>query len=222
MDHADFAAFFNEKVKARGYSLKKLADVSGVPLVHLTNISTGRYGDLPPAPYLRGYVSTLGPILDFDAQVVWAEFRRVHLVKASGAEDELPRNRFAARSRRLRTIIVTAAALAVVLGYIIYQSGRIFGLPDIIVHFPEEDMQRVQSSAIVMTGEVKNASVLTINGENVALRDGAWEARIELRPGQNTIILSAKKFLGGETQVTRIVFSEVPSVPTGTPATSTP
>lgn len=221
MDHADFAAFFNEKVKARGYSLKKLADVSGVPLVHLTNISAGRYGDLPPVPYLRGYVNTLGPILDFDAQAVWTEFRRVHLVQASGAEDELPRNRFAARSRRARTIAIAVTAVVIVLGYVIYQSGRIFGVPEIIVRFPQEDMQRVQSSAIVMAGELKNGSVLTVNGENVPLRDGAWEARVELRPGQNTVVLSAKKFLGGETQVTRIIFAEVPPAPTGTTATST-
>jgi hypothetical protein len=216
MDHADFAAFFNEKVKARGYSLKKLADVSGVPLVHLTNISTGRYGDLPPAPYLRGYLTTLGPILDFDANVVWAEFRRIHLIKASGAEDELPQNRFAARSRRIRTAIFAALILAVVLGYVVYQSGRIFGVPEIIVRFPENDMQRVEGSVVLMHGEVRNGNVLTVNGEQVSLRDGVWEARIELRPGQNTVVLSAKKFLGSEARVTRTIFADIPAAPTGT------
>ena len=217
MDHADFATFFNEKVKARGYSLKKLADVSGVPLVHLTNISIGRYGDLPPAPYLRGYLNTLGPILDFDAQAVWPEFRRIHLVKASGAEDELPRNRFAGRSRRMRSAIGAALALVIVLGYVGYQSGRIFGTPEITVRFPEDDMQRVEEPAITMSGELKNGSVLTVNGEDVPLRDGAWEVRIELRPGQNTVVLSAKKFLGKETQLTRRIFYETPAGTTTTP-----
>ena len=219
MDHADFATFFNEKVKARGYSLKKLADVSGVPLVHLTNISIGRYGDLPPAPYLRGYLNTLGPILDFDAQTVWPEFRRIHLVKASGAEDELPRNRFAGRSRRMRGAIGGALGLIIILGYVGYQSGRIFGTPEITVRFPKEDMLRVQESAITMSGELKNGSVLTVNGETVPLHDGAWEVRIELRPGQNTVILSAKKFLGKETQLTRRIFYEAPTETTATPPT---
>lgn len=215
MDHADFATFFNEKVKARGLSLKKLADVSGVPLVHLTNISMGRYDDLPPAPYLRGYLNTLGPLLDFDAHAVWPEFKRIHLVKASGAEDELPRNRFAARSRRIRGAVGATIAIVVVLGYIGYESGRIFGTPDIRVLFPHEDMQRVQESAITMSGELRNGSVLTINGEQVPLHDGTWEVRIELRPGQNTVVLSAKKFLGRETHLTRSIFYDAP------PATST-
>lgn len=213
MDHADFATFFNEKVKARGYSLKKLADISGVPLVHLTNISTGRYGDLPPAPYLRGYLTTLGPVLDFDAQTVWPEFQRIHLVKASGAKDELPRNRFAGRSRHARGVVGGVLALIIVLGYVGYQSGRIFGTPEITVRFPQSDSQRVNEPAIVMSGELKNGDVLTANGETVVVRDGAWEVRIELRPGQNTVILSAKKFLGKETQLTRQIFYEAPVEP---------
>ncbi|MEY4731728.1 MAG: hypothetical protein RL681_674 [Candidatus Parcubacteria bacterium] len=222
MDHADFATFFNEKVKARGYSLKKLADVSGVPLVHLTNISTGRYGDLPPAPYLRGYLSTLGPILDFDAQAVWPEFRRIHLVKASGAEDELPHNRFAGRSRNMRNALAAAVVCVIVLGYVGYQSGRMFGTPKITVLFPQDDMQHVKESAVTISGELVNGSVLTVNGENVQLHDGAWETRIELRPGQNTVVLSAKKLLGGETQLTRRIFYDVPANVTDTVPAANP
>src|SRR3989344_2367577 len=109
----DFAAFFNEKVKARGLTLKKLADTTGIALQHLENLSGANYAALPPAPYLRGYMKILGRTLDFDPQVWLEYFAEIRALRSSGGSDALPRNRFALQPIKKHGLaaIVTLALL---------------------------------------------------------------------------------------------------------------
>src|SRR3989344_8466198 len=122
---ADFAAFLNEKLKNKGLSVKKLADMTGVPLNHLTNLAAGEYRTLPPAPYLRGYLQALGAALDFDPQAAWDHFKQGSFVTTSGGRDELPTNRFAPRS--VATLIWVGGAVLALLVYFGMRSSFILG-----------------------------------------------------------------------------------------------
>ena len=68
LDEQPFELFFAERLKTKGFTLKKLSEMSGVALKHLENLRAGRYEDLPPAPYLHGYLRSIGKFLDFDGE----------------------------------------------------------------------------------------------------------------------------------------------------------
>ena len=65
-EEVSFEQFFAERIKAKGFSLKKLADVTGIAPVHIENLLRGDFGHIPSAPYFRGYLIRLGKVLDFD------------------------------------------------------------------------------------------------------------------------------------------------------------
>ena len=217
MDTIDFAPFFNEKLKAKGLTLKKLSDMSGIPLKHLQSLSTGSYADLPPAPYLRGYLLALGPILNFDGAAAWEHFRAASAPIESGRRDALPVNRFASRISKTPFVLVIAAVL--LLGYVGFRFASIFGQPVIHVDDPTAPLVHTTVDSLLLRGRLENGDALFLNGETVALQEGgAWQRTVSLEPGLNIFQLSAKKFLGGETQVLRQVVYEPP---TGTPSPST-
>jgi hypothetical protein len=209
---ADFQSFFNEKVRARGLTLKKLAEVSGIPLRHLEHLSEGYYEKLPGAPYLQGYLRALGRVLDFDAEPWQMYFRELDLVKTSGASDRLPGNRFAFRGFPKYSLFALIGVLILI--YFGLRFSQIFGKPVLSVEFPPSDQTRVEQQVISVRGKVENTDQLSVNAEPVLFgADGVWVKEISLQPGLNSIEVTARKFLGRETQVNREVIYELPSPP---------
>jgi cytoskeletal protein RodZ len=84
-----FEQFFSERIKARGLTLKKLADMTGIAPVHIESLLRGDFGNVPSAPYFRGYLMRLGKVLDFDGEAWWNRLKTG--AKNSGQEDSLPR-----------------------------------------------------------------------------------------------------------------------------------
>lgn len=216
MENLDFKTFFNEKVRARGLTLKKLSDLSGIALIHLESLSYGHYEKLPAAPYLRGYIRTLGKILDFDPEYWRAHFDAMDIVRSSGARDQLPHNRYAPRPV---TKYGWAIAVGVILlAYGIFRSSAILGTPGLKVNYPGTEVVSVETNPIFVTGEADGGIVLTVNGERVAVNpDGTWSKEFTLSPGLNSIEVQAKKFLGREITQSRQVVYEAARTPTEAP-----
>ena len=74
MSDLDFSSFLNERLRDKGLTLKKLAETTGIALGHIQKLSEGDFFDLPPTPYLRGYLSRIGRVLDFDPEIWWQYF----------------------------------------------------------------------------------------------------------------------------------------------------
>jgi cytoskeletal protein RodZ len=234
VDNLDFKTFLNDKLRARGMSLKKLADLTGVPQTQLEHMCRGRYELLPAAPYLRGYLRTLGKILDFDHEVWMDWLAHIRVLKTSGGADELPRNRFAPRKAAQYWWVIALAVAAVL--YVGFRYTKIIGRPSLAVLTPSENMVKIDYSPLVVAGTAPGSDEVRVNAELATLgTEGAWEKEIALTPGLNTIEVTAKKILGGETKVTRQVIYEprpdaerltplpaVTSTPTPLPVTSTP
>lgn len=224
MEDLDFKAFFNEKVRARGLTLKKLSDLSGIAVQHLENMSHGRYEKLPPAPYLRGYLRTLGHILDFDAQVWRDYFEESGIVRVSGERDRLPRNRFAVESFRRYALI--SILILTLCGYIVFRFSAIIGRPNLVVTNPNETIAQTRNDTYTVRGTANRSDGIMINGESVIPDEfGAWQKEIALQPGINVVEVKAKKFLGTEAIVTRqliyepIVVEDAPLTEQKEPAT---
>ncbi|HTY39999.1 MAG TPA: helix-turn-helix domain-containing protein [Candidatus Paceibacterota bacterium] len=221
MDELDFPSFFNEKIKGRGLSLRKLAELSGITERHLEALSRGDYANMPAAPYLRGYLTTLGRILDFDAGFWWDHFKTNNLMPSSGRTDQLPKNRFAPR-RAGPAIAIGCAALAVLL-YFLFRFPQIFGQPLLRIEAPAAATSRVAESSITVRGRIESGDEVAVNGESVPVAsDGTWQKEFFLQPGLNTIEVVGKKFLGRETRMVRQVIYEPPVPAPLQAATSTP
>ena len=207
MEHLDFPSFLAERLRSRGMSLKKLAEVSGIAPNHLQNLADGHFGKLPAAPYLRGYLTAIGEILEFDPEEWWRQIKEEGFVVRSGATDELPKNRFAAKP--IGKYIWAAILGVLLLGYLGFRFSQIIGRPVLVIDRPDATLAATTEGILTLAGRLENGDQLSINGEPVTtLADGTWLKRVSLQPGLNTFVISAKKLLGREVVVTRQIVYE--------------
>lgn len=209
MDSVDFQNLFNEKLRERAFSLKKLSELSGIAIKHLENLSSGRFEHLPPAPYMRGYLVRLGRILDFDGNAWWETFREEKFMKTSGSEDQLPKNRFAKEPVGKRAWL--AAIAVIVVFYFGFRFSEILGRPELIISSPENNITNVTEEQYVVQGRIEGGNEISVNGESIPIReDGSWEKAVLLQPGLNTLKITGKKFLGRERETIRQIIYEPP------------
>lgn len=216
-EHFDFAAFFAQKLKERGLSVRKLSEMSGISLKDLEILAEGDMEHLPPAPYLKGYTTRLAKILEFDPEVWWQYFESTGTVRRSGVTDMLPQNRFAL-SKKMRWGWMIAIGSLVIL-YGILRFSAITGRPTLEITSPQEEGILVHEDTYTLRGLFSGGTTLTVNGDPITVEQKAWEYKATLKEGQNTLEFVGKKRLGKEVRETRQIFFEKPQEVT---ASSTP
>jgi hypothetical protein len=157
---------------------------------------------MPSAPYFHGYLVELGNVLEFDGEEWWMKLKKEGLIKNSGELDTLPRNRFIKQSPPKYLWVIGIAAIIVI--YLAFQLPHILGEPTLTVTLPDQNPYTTTSSTITLEGTVQNADSLYLNDnqEITIAADGSWQQTVLLGTGPNPFKISAKKFLGGETDVT--------------------
>lgn len=224
-DDLPFEQFFAEKIKERGVSLKKLSEMTGIAPAHIENLLRGDFENMPSAPYVRGYLTHLGAVLDFDGDEWWSRLKREGVIKNSGAFDVLPRNRFIRQSPP--NYLWWIGALVVVVIYLAFQAPRIFGTPTLIVVAPNANPYVTASSTFTLGGTVSGADSLYLVGANggqeqiLIAPDGSWQKNVLLGVGPNSFEITAKKFLGRQTTVTEQLFYQ-PSSTAATASSTSP
>jgi len=212
-----FEQFFADRIKDKGITLKKLADVTGITPGHIESLLRGDFDNMPSAPYFRGYLLRLGEELNFDGEEWWRRMKKDGLIKNSGPADTMPHNRFLRQSPPKYLWAIGVAALLLI--YFIFQAPRIFGKPTLTISFPDSSPYTTTSSTFILSGTVRNADALYLNDtqEIPVASDGSWQETALLGAGPNPFKITAKKFLGGETTITEQILYE----PSGTPVIPT-
>lgn len=209
MTNLEFQQVFQEKLKERGYTLKQLSEATSVSLAHLESLSHGRFENLPPAPYVHGYLEKIGEVLAFDPEPWWNEIKHHEDMGRSGEGDRLPDNRFFRKPQR--AWVVGGAVIIVLLIYFGFRFSLIMGRPELDVQDPREASTQTNVERFVLRGTVQNGD-LYINNERIEPRDdGSWEKELLLQSGPNTVEIRAKKFLGRENVVVRQIFYTPPT-----------
>lgn len=220
----DFELLLKEKLNEGGITLKRLSELSGIALTHLESLCAGRYEELPPAPYLHGYLTKLGAILNFDAEAWWEKLKAEGAVRGAGREDQLPKNRFAREPITKQLWI--GLAIAAVLLYFGLRFPAIFGKPAVSLSAPHEDMTTVTEPLFLVKGNMRGGDEVLVNGElATVLSDGSWEKQIMLEEGLNTLTVIGKKFLGRQTTIMKqlLYVPPAPLTPAGIlPGTEAP
>ena len=204
MENNSFRELLKEHMELKGFSNKKIAEATGIPERYIEALINGEDRIiLPPSPYVRGYITKLSSILEFDKDMMWRLYQSESQTATSGGFDRLPGNRFAVKTLSKKWLIGSLVGLfaAVYLSSNIYQ---MFSAPKIKIMVPDKESMVWQFSTIVLRGEIESANTLTINGVEVYVgKDGKFEKDYSLQPGLNTLEFSAKKFLGKEAKIVR-------------------
>jgi cytoskeletal protein RodZ len=215
-----FEEFFAERMKQKGFTPKKMSDLTGISPHHLQELIHGNFAALPSAPYVRGYLLRLGLTLDFDGEAWWQSVKAEGRVKNSGPADALPENRFI--KKHPTKIITLAAIILIVLIYFAVQFPKIFGKPTLLLTSPSENPATALVNPITLRGTAKNADTLSVNGDSIPLSpDGTWQKDVLLSNGPNTFAITAKKFLGGATQISEEIFYQAQALNANQTGTST-
>jgi cytoskeletal protein RodZ len=194
-----FENFLRERIKDDGFNLKKLSEQSGIAIKYLEAMISGNFEKLPAEPYFHGYIERLGRILDFDPDEWWGKLKESGAIDG-GAHDLVTKNRFI--KRPIPKTIWLFAVVIVILIYGGIRYSNIFGKPVLTLTYPQQNPATVSESQIVLAGTVKNGSELNINGESVPLgQSGEWQKSVLLQSGINSLEITAKKTLGGETKI---------------------
>ncbi|MDP3729198.1 MAG: helix-turn-helix domain-containing protein [bacterium] len=208
--HSNIRTLLDEACGLKHIDHAKLAELSGISeryIVAIQNIDTKK---LPAAPYIRGYLKKISEVLDLDYAEVLELYKKELEQKTSGKHDTLPINRFAIK--RFSKKIFIYIGLCVLVGmYLIMNSNRLLGKPNLVIAYPSTELTAVSTSTIMLTGNLHRQDKLTINGEELFIdADNTFESEYTLQPGLNTIEFKAKRLLGKEITVLRQIMFEAP------------
>ncbi len=204
----------NEAIALRGLDVKKLSELTDIPVHYLAALSEGDFTKLPAVPYVRGYLIKVAEALRVDADLFLRAYKQevsFRALKTSGSEDKLPSNRFTLGTpSRKRTFIIIGIILVLVIIYLIWRIDDFLGTPKIQIFSPAADNLIVNSPSIKLSGEVSSRDKLTVNNEEILVeKNGQFQKDFSLQPGINTIEFKAKRFLGKEAKVIRQVIYQL-------------
>lgn len=210
-----------EGMDAKGFTVKKLAEATGVAEGYLKLFADGDLRKLPPAPYVRGYLTKIAHVTDLDRDDLWHRYRsEIGGLGSSGPADRLPNNRFAIKTQRKKLLL--AGTLAVMIAaYLGWNARALIGVPRLTLTEPAEETTSAAEPSAVIAGRTDSSAKLTINGEQLYLEgNGQFRKEYALQEGLNNFEVIAKKFLGGQAQLTRKIIFQKPQLPS--PVSETP
>lgn len=201
--------FLKERMAEKRIGIHHLEKSTGISKHLLEALVEGDFEALPAAPYVRGYLRHIAPLIGVDADELWEQYRKEAGLNISGARDQLPQNRFALSDRTPRRLIIVTAIIILLLVYAFINGRRLIGQPELTLFIPSSDTASTTEEVFVFRGAIDPDDTLTINDELVEVNNqGVFEKSLPLQPGRNTFAFEVKRFLGKELQVVRHIFYE--------------
>jgi len=214
MDNVSFGDYLREYIDIKGISIKKLSDTTNIPERYLEALLEGSDDNLPPPPYVLGYIGKLAEALEFDKEEMWRLYKRDNNLNSSGPMDRLPSNRYALKTFNKKLLIGGIIGLLVLI-YLLWNFNKVLGTPNLALTYPTAENLVVRQSTISIEGRTDANAKLTINeSETLVDRDGRFQEEFTLSPGLNVITIAAKKLLGKTMSVDRkIIYKPLPTSP---------
>lgn len=189
-------------------NLEKLSRMSGISERHLEALLEEKFKQLPSAPYVHGYLSKIGAILNLNSEDLWRIYLKDnHNLRRSGERDKLPPNRFFYRFWLSRRFIILASGVVIIGLYVFFQTSFFFNKPDLVFEDLSEDSLIVDNDKFIFRGRIEAPASLSINDEQISIDSaGSFEKTVYLNSGLNVFTFRAKKVLGKELKVIKQIF----------------
>ncbi len=209
-EQKNVSSIITDALRAKGISLEKLAQLTGVSDRHLTMFLNEKFETLPPAPYTHGYLMRVSNALNLDGPQIWADYLKDNeALRRSGEKDHLPKNRFETRVFKKRLLLPILLVLFI-LAYTIFGVMSFYNKPKFSLNI--KDGVILHDPKLSLLGSIGPTDQLTLNGEVVYSDEkGNFQNFLELKPGFNTLVFKIKRILGKEFMITKQVFYEVPT-----------
>ncbi|MDP3974982.1 MAG: helix-turn-helix domain-containing protein [Candidatus Jorgensenbacteria bacterium] len=210
-----------EAMKVKGLTVTKLSEATGVSERIVELILAERFDELPPAPYVRGYLLKIAEVLGHEGNSLWDAYGKYHAeIRRSGRTDILPENRFAL-PKISRKLVLGVGLSLLILGFIasrFFWGGRTFIFE---VNIPENLV--VATSTYALEGRVRAGDQLTLNGVSLNLDlDGVFAREWNLVSGFNTLRFVVVRPLEGEREFVKQIFYEPRTEPSTFPPSLSP
>lgn len=202
-----FKEILKEELKEREMTLDQLAEITEISPRYLRALVESDTDNLPPAPYIRGYLQKIADALSVDFSMLWKYYENDQAIKKSGSTDTLPLNRFALKPIN-KTALVFVAVFVVALALFFPTLVDFFGRPSFEILTPLEEMSFSDVDHATISGKVKRPQdTVYINNTEVPVgEDGSFSKDVPLSEGANSFEVLVRRFLGRETTGTRNIF----------------
>ena len=189
----------------KGLTPEKLAEIADVPEHYMRALYGEDYKNLPPEPYVRGYIMRIANALEIDGEALWNVYKNTLSLKTSGDKDKLPINRFAFKDKKIgKKKIIIAAIAVLILIFAGFKASKYFGTSSLDISNPPFDNYTTNDPNIYLRGKIDSQDNLTINGENVSVdSSGYFEKQWALNPGPNMLEFKVKRLLGKTVTIDR-------------------
>jgi len=219
-----FRQLLHEGMRRKNMSPQRLAQETDIASTHIKALLEEDFDLLPPTPYVRGYLSAIATVLESDFETLWQQYKKEADLKQAGSLDKLPTNRFAQKPINKKALLIVLLII-IALALIVPQLADFLGKPSLQIMSPPSDNVESASEMFLITGVVKNAQdTVSINGEKILVRDdGSFSKEVPLESGRpNIFTISAQRFLGRKTTISRTILYNKPIPQFESPASSTP
>jgi len=215
INNQSLGEILSEIIMEKGITLDKLADLTNIPKRYLVAITENDVKNIPAAPYVRGYITKICTVLEIDPAPIIQAYKKT-ILKTSGKEDFLPKNRFAFTKHYKNNWLVVAviiATIVVVIQVFINQHifANFFGIPSIEINIPERESNspflETRDQFFTIQGRINPQDSITINNEAAPVNEeGVFTKEVLLNTGLNTFEIKAQRPLGRETIIVREIF----------------
>lgn len=220
----------SKKRAALGFDIKEVERATRIRIKHLELIEAGKWEELPPDVYVRGFLKNYATFLRLDPNKVI----KIYL-KEKGLKESVKKITAAPiqsnKSKRIKSpkVIITPkrliissavfAALAVVF-YIGWQISILAAPPKLTLVSPSDEV-RVEEDSVVVEGKTDAGADVFINNVPIGVDpDGKFKEKVSLQDGVNLIKISSKNKLNKTSHLSRTVLAELKTLTQTAPVKS--
>jgi cytoskeleton protein RodZ len=180
-------------------TLHEVSRDTKIPMKYLEMIEDGKYENLPPDVYVKGFLRAYAEFLGVDLKKIINLYEREKDIKSnlqSGGKKNPQK-----KAKRPIRFVITPRYLVVVLivlvivggfSYLYSQIGRFAAVPRLVVTSPADD-QSIMGNSVSISGLTDEDAKLTINGQPILVNDkGEFKEDILLQSGVNAITILAQ------------------------------
>jgi cytoskeletal protein RodZ len=196
---------------AKKISLKQVETSTKIRHDFLQALEENDFQKLPSLASTRGFLKNYAEFLGLTPEPILAIFRRDFRQDKKGKiipqgmvePINKPKFNWTPRLTLISFLILFFLGLA---GWLGYQYFSLMKSPYLEIYTPK-DGQQIKTEKIEVVGRTDVDVLVTVNNHPVFLsKQGEFRYKLELFPGENTIVVEAKSKLGRKTQEQRVVF----------------
>lgn len=181
--------------------LKELSKELGIRYDYLDGLEGGRYHELPPQVYVRGFIKSYANRLGIDAgQLIKMYNRETSFLSDEELKDKIKKGKvdkpgwkdYLAVTPRLLTFLGSFVIVLVLGYYFSHQINSFNSKPYLFIASPSAD-EVVKENELWVNGNTEKDAILKINGQEISVgADGGFNQKITLAEGRNVLVVEAK------------------------------